>query len=273
MAHHAFLHFRDRRERRAIPRHAINYFPQHQIIEYPAAWTIAVDGASLAPGGERAGQGEARVVESLKSFEPLPGAIRIHGGLHRPRQRREFLIQPREAIQAIQRFEQTLAQRQQISHVIERVLDLLVRQRPLRPVGARVCLGEFDFEQPSREFAIADLRRKAGQRSGHLRVEHAADRSDGGQQHFQILARGMQYLDAGRSPERRCQRRNALEGDRIDAHGTTRPADLHEAELSAIGPLAHEFGVERECGLLGERGAEVGESGGVGDETSGRLHV
>ena len=247
--------------------------PVSGLVSTAASTCASVVGGALAPGRERPRQTEAGVVESLQAFQPLPGAIRIHGGLQRPAQRREFLVEPGEAAEPIQGFEQAIAQRQQVAHVVERIFDLFIRQRSLGPVRTRVRLGEFHFEQTAGEFAVADLRRQAGECRGDLGVEDAADRADGGQQHFQILACSVQHLDAARRAERCGQGRDALECDRIHADRAARPPDLHQAEFCAICPLAHELRIESECGLLGECGAEVCQCGGLCDETSGRLHV
>ena len=65
-------------------------------------------------------------------------------------------------------------QLQQVVHVVRRVGELRIGQRPPRPVGAGLSLVDRVPELAGDQFGIADLRRQAEQCGRHLRVEHRA---------------------------------------------------------------------------------------------------
>ena len=60
----------------------------------------------------------------------------------------------------------------EIQDIVRRVFQLCPRQRPLRPVGARLALGDAHVEQGLDEFGVADLRLESDAPRGDLRVEH-----------------------------------------------------------------------------------------------------
>ena len=191
-------------------------------------------------------EAEARIVDPLQAFQPLPGAVRIDDR----RAAATVARAPRratQASQAVERLDQAIAQRQQVAHIVERVLDLLVGQRSPRPVGARLRLGQLDFEQPAHQFAVTDLCRQARQRSGHLRVEHAADRAEGGQSTSRSWRAACSTLTLVAAPS------GVASGATFSrAIGSTQTVplgqDLQQAQFGAIGPLTQEFGVQRDAG-------------------------
>ena len=65
------------------------------------------------------------------------------------------------------------------------------------------------------------------------------------QHDLEVLARGMPYLDPRRLLQQGEEGSEIADGQRIDAGGDVVAADLDEAELGVIGPLAQEFGVQR----------------------------
>jgi hypothetical protein len=58
-------------------------------------------------------------------------------------------------------------------------------------------------EHAAHQFGVADLRRMAAQRGGHLRVEQRCERSDHRRQHLEVLTAGVQDFQRPRGAERR----------------------------------------------------------------------
>ena len=101
--------------------------------------------------------------ESRRPFRRSPRLIRIDAEGAGVGELGEFLLQPLQASEAPERVLQVIGERQQIVHIIEGVARSARGQRPARPVGARVGLGQFAPEQAAYELRIADLRRQPGE--------------------------------------------------------------------------------------------------------------
>ena len=79
-----------------------------------------------------------RRIEVAQSLEALPRLFGVDAQRRRIRQLLQLLLEPREPPQARELLLQAIGERQQVVHVIERVVDLFGGQRAARPVGARV---------------------------------------------------------------------------------------------------------------------------------------
>ena len=135
----------------------------------------------------------ARRVEIAQSLDAAPGLVGIDRVGSGRVELGHFLLEPAPASELVQPLSQSLAQRRKVAHVIERVRELRVGQRAARPVGARLGLVQARAKQLPDQVAVADLGRQADQRGRHLGVEQPDDRAGRRGEHFQVLARGMQY--------------------------------------------------------------------------------
>src|SRR5262249_8362706 len=101
-----------------------------------------------------------RRVEGAQAFDSQPSISRIGRNVASVLEGTQLLGEPLHTSATLELFRESRFQRQQIAHIIERVFDLLGRQWPPRPVGARVRFRELYAEQSPHQFAIADLRRQ-----------------------------------------------------------------------------------------------------------------
>ena len=169
-----------------------------------------------------AGEHAAARVHALQALEPQPGAF----GIHRQRggvcQGRELFLQPGAPAEARQFAQQVLLQRQQVAHIVQRVFDLFVRERPAGPVGACVGLWQFTLEDPPDELGVADLGGESRERGGDLGVEDPGQRPGDGGEHLEVLPRGMQDLDGPVAGHQAAHRVEFAQRDGVDADGSLR---------------------------------------------------
>src|SRR4029077_17218428 len=258
-------HLWDLCERGERARHLQHHLAQHRIVEDPAARAVVLQGITLAPRGERAREALTCRVERAQAFQTQPGSLGRNGECALVGERRELLAEPREPSETLELLLQACRERQQITHVIERVLDLLRRQRAARPVGARVRFVELLSEKPPHRFGIAHLRRQPGETCGDLGVEHRL-REPGHRQHpREILTRGMHDLQPPVRDEHLRERSETPERQRIDAQRIVATCALHQAQLSAVRPRTQKLGVEANACLRREMRDERGEFGRCGD--------
>ena len=123
----------------------------------------------------------------------------------------------------------------------------------------RVCaLVDRVPESARDELRVTRLRRQAEQCGGDLRVEHRRRHGPARlQQHLEVLPRGVQDLELA-AVGKHCEQRPEIEArQRVDEIAVGIARDLHQAQLRAVGALAHEFGVHREarCALQPEYGS------------------
>ena len=90
--------------------------------------TVALDGTSLAPGGQFPGETLARIVEAAKSFHPLPGLFGLGREATGIIQRGELLGEPPGAPELLQLVFQQRLHRHQVTHVVQCVFDLFGRE-------------------------------------------------------------------------------------------------------------------------------------------------
>jgi hypothetical protein len=271
MFDHALGHLRDPGERGAIARYALHDLAQHRVIEDPAARPVARHGTTFAPGGETREQSCSTLIPIAYAFESLPGFVGIDDDQCGVDEFAQIFLEPGAAAEAFEFGRQRIAQGQQITDIVERILDLCGRERSARPIGASFTFGKFVSEQAAYQLGIADLCRKTGERGGDLGVEQGRDGADPGRQHFEVLPRRMQHFDRACGGERLAQRTEVFEGERIDAESAARRGDLQQAEFGAIGTLAEEFGVETQRVAL-QLTDEVLEGRAGRDQHGGRRH-
>ena len=220
-------------------------FPQHIVCEHPTARQVAALRAGLAPSGQGTDAGLLARRARLNAFQPLPRDGRVHGVEGRVRQSHGFFRQPAESAEFAEASEQAPRQWQQIAHIVGGVVRLREAQWAAQPVGAGLALLERHAQFFQYQLAVTHLRRMAGQSGGHLRVQHGRE-GDAGQwqQHFQILARGMQHLGATGVHQTGHQRCQVHVRQRVHQMWRAAVGQLQQGEFGQIGLFAHELRVE-----------------------------
>ena len=145
------------------------------------------------------------------------------------------------------------------------VLQPRLRQRPPRPVDGRVLLLHPAAEHRLDQGGQADAW-VAEQPPGQLGVEERARPEPDVGEAGQVLGGGVQ--DPLGALERRGQRRQRLEGDRVDQPGAgVLAAELDEVGATGVAVAGGPLGVDRDRSGAGrDRGARLGQPGlGVGD--------
>ena len=203
-------------------------------------------------------------------LDPDPGATRVElvgvgGGQHR-----ELLGHPIGAPGLAEALFELLIDHRQMLDIGERISQLPIGQRPLRPVGKARRLVDVGTGELTRQPIV---RRRFAEAAHHRRdlgiEQRGRDRAAGDVvEDFQILTRRVQNLEHARQVEKLDHRleRDAL-GQRIDGGADAVGAgDLHQAELWPIGALAHEFGIDADERLFGEPGTQFGKCRGLGNQ-------
>ena len=121
--------------------------------------------------------------------------------------------------------------------------------------------------------SIRHLRRMAGEGGGDLGIEERGHRAEQRRQHLKVLPAGVQHLGRAARAQRDAERPQVLEGERIDADRPAARGELQQAELGAVGALAHELRVEPDGCLVLEVGEQVLETRGCADDGGVRRHL
>ena len=155
-----------------------------------------------------------------------------------------------------------------MGHVGERVLQLPIGQRPLRPIGEARALVDAGIGELARQGLVAHRIAEAADHRSDLGVEQRRRHLAGEmEEDFDVLARGVEDLgDIGIRHQLEQRRQIDARRQRIDGHGFLGPGDLHQAELRPIGLVAHELGVDGDELMPALAAAELGQCGGLGDE-------
>ena len=136
--------------------------------------------------------------------------------------------------------------RRQVGHVAGAVGDERRFERPPRPVGARVGLGDLDAEERLDEARVAHLRRLAGERRRHLGIEDPRRQAPVTQvDDLEILLGRVDHPQS--VGEQQVPERAEVESrELVDAEDGVARRDLDEAEAGGELRRAHELGVERD---------------------------
>ena len=153
-----------------------------------------------------------------------------------------------------------------MDRVAPQVLDLLLGERPLPPVGRLVLLGEVDPVRAFDESLEADPRVAEERRRDH-RVEHAREgevvvaRED-----RDVVVPAVHHELRVRSRDDGTERRQVSHGERVDDRVEPRHRDLHDAD--ALPELVERvgLGVERDARLAREPLAECRQRLGRRDD-------
>ena len=157
-----------------------------------------------------------------------------------------FLVQPVGAVFALQLGAEVLIDLDQMGDVGQRVVELLVGQRPVAPVGEARRLVEPRAGDALHELVVGNAVAEAADHRRDLRVEHRmrnqiAEMDDD----FDVLPGGMEDLDhrlVGHQPEE--GRQVDVRRQRIDQRRHAGRGHLDQAQDRPEGRFADEFGVD-----------------------------
>ena len=146
----------------------------------------------------------------------------------------------------------------------QRVVELLVRQRPAAPVREARRLVDVRAGGAADQLVVGNRIAEAADHGGDLRVEdRMRDQVAEMEDDLDVLPGGMEHLHRGAVRHQREERRevDAL-GERIDDHRQVRTGHLDQAEFGPEGRLADELGVDGDEIGAGKGGARLFEGGG-----------
>ena len=174
-------------------------------------------------------------------------------------QDRDFLGQPAFAAVLAQLGRQKFIDDPQMRHIGQGIGGLSVRQGTARPVGKARRLVQVRPRDPAHQGFIACLFAEPADHRGHLGVEQGLRKQARVvKEDLQILAGGVEHLDRTGVAEqviKRLQRQafgQGIDQNRLSSRGAGgrcgRKRKLDQAQLGPIGPLAQEFGIDRDIG-------------------------
>jgi hypothetical protein len=170
----------------------------------------------------------------------------------------------------------------QVSHVGQRVAQLLRLQRTGRPVGEARALVEFRLADLAHQRFVADLVAISADHGRHLGVEDrrrhlaGADEEDleilaGGVEDLQDFLVRQQVVDR-LQVEPVCQHVDAGRRPRVGVVAVGR-RELDQAELRPVGLVADEFGIDADVRATAQRRAEFGELVIARDRVFQSVHI
>ena len=170
---------------------------------------------------------------------------------------RDLVLGPRTPAHVLELLDERVGEREEIAHVVGRVRDLRLGQRPPRPVAERLVVRERDAERALDQPVVRHRDAVPDEAGRELRVEDV--------RRAHAVARREQQQVARRRVHHELHRGVAHElGDRADVdvlerieHGEPLGRrELQQARDGAVRPLPHELGVEREPALAASVGRE-----------------
>jgi len=250
-----------------LRRHLVGDVVERLVADDAAPGYILSLGRALAPGGklDEYGQGFAAADLELEAAPGILGQCLVGAGIE---QRRHFLVEPVRAPRVLEHFLQARVDLTEVRHISERVVKLLLAERPAAPVRETRGFVEILAADALDEIDVADAVAEAAHHGGHLRVEHRRGQRAGLHVHdFEILTRGVEdfhHLAVGHElPEG--GEIQAL-GEGIDDRLCIGAGKLDEAQLGPEGLLAHELGVDGDIGAPRELAAKGGKPVGRSDD-------
>lgn len=144
------------------------------------------------------------------------------------------------------------------------IIELVLAERPARPVGEAVRLVEHDAGDARDQLVVGNRIAEAAHHGGHLRVENrigheAAEVPDD----LDVLPGGVEHLEHGRIAHQGEKRRQIEAGsERVDQKDLFGTGELHDAQLRPERTFAQEFRVDGDEGEARQMVAGFGEGGG-----------
>ena len=236
----------------------------------PVARHVPALGLALAPGRDLAKHGiEARA--GAFGFEPPPRLFGVLGIGFGRGQLPHLLVQPAGATGPFDATAELVIGGAQVGDIGQRVVELLIAQRPVRPVGKAHGLVDARLGELRHQGLVTDGIAEAAHHGGDLRVEQR--RRHGAAQAVEdldVLTRRVEDLENLRIGH------EAEEGgeiqtfrQRVDDGSVVGPGELHQAELRPVGPDPHELGIDGDVIGFGQALAKPGEGGAIGNDLHG----
>ena len=221
-------------------------FQQCVVPQHVVARQVAGPRLALAPGGDFP-QDRKKARLRAAHLDPVECQLgRQVVGLVR-RKGVHLFAQPRRAPVLAEPLFQLLIDDPKVGHIGERVVDLLVAQRPGRPVGKARRLVDLRPGQLACQRFVAGGVAESADHRGDLGVEDRRGQSAGQVvEDFQVLARGMKHLE-NRGVRHQIHDRRQVDAGRKGIHGDgpIRARELHETKARPERALAHELGIDR----------------------------
>ena len=253
------MHLIDARQRNQIARLGTRQRPQTGLAQHAIARLVARSGLALTPGGQHLEHGQLLRLEAPGLLDLSIGLLRVGFALQVGDQLGTVLQHPGSLV-VRQLRQQRFVEFGQVLRILGGVAHLHLAQRPLQPVRARFALGQFDakhgLDQPRIAHGKADVQVAGGQLGIEQRLRQAAGQA---QQHFEVLAAGMQHLYHSSIVQQCGKRMPIAHRQRVDQIGAPPVTDLHQPGDGIKGVHPHEFGVHRHKWQLAPFGAEAGQ--------------
>ena len=246
---------------------------EHRLVPHDAAARqIALLCRLFAPCRQRTEHAEEFAVGAAADAKTAPRFGRvaaINGGID---ELAHFLGKPGGATILGQEMLQPVVDRAQMHDIGERIIDLPLGERPVRPIGKARGLVEGRAGEALDQGFVADRVAKAAHHRRDLRVEgrvwHLARQLE---EDFEILTRGVEHFEDLRVGHQRQERLqiHAL-GQGVDRDRLPGAGHLHDAEDRPKGALAHELGIDGDELRVFLPGAKRLHGGAVRDQAHWR---
>ena len=165
------------------------------VLGYPAPRAILLLRQLLSPSAQVAGYLQFFALQLLHATKPLPQLRLIDFVVAGIAHRLQILFDPAVTPAGFQSRIQILVNRQQVTHVVHRVIELVAAQRPAYPVGASMFLFQLNPGNLPHQVGIGNLVIVAEHRGGKLGIENRRRyRGKFLVENFQVLRRRVKNL-------------------------------------------------------------------------------
>src|SRR5271163_1210773 len=211
----------------------------------PGPRQITLASNPFAPYGNRLGAGAGRRRQLPHAAQPLPCKSRVRFIQPPVLEGQAFLAHPLLTAERAQALGELGRNRLEVQNIVPGIFQLRARQRPHRPIGARLALGYGYIKQSLHELRVADLGPESDAGGRYLRVEDRGHHELAGQvDRLEILASGVNEFARLRRGEGRHQWFEAAHPQRVDQPYLSRRAELQQAQLGKESAFAQEFGID-----------------------------
>ncbi len=131
----------------------------------------------LAPGCDFPQHSQLAAPKASSSLDPTPEILHVGLRSNPGGESSQFLLHPGGSAGRLEFRPQPVAHREQVSDVVERVVDLFLTERPAGPVGIGLGAAQGIARQACNEAAVANAVAVAEERGGDLGVEMSSRQS------------------------------------------------------------------------------------------------
>ena len=220
---------------------------QHRLVPHDAAARqVALLRRLFTPCRQRAEHTEKLAVGAAPNAKAAPCLMRVAAIDRRVDKIAHLLGEPGGSAVLGEEMLQPVIDGAQMHDIGQRVIDLPLGQRPVRPVGKARGLVEAGAGEPLYEGLVADRIAKTAHHRGDLGVKDGVrHRARELEENLQILARRVKHLEGVGLRHQRQQwlQIDAL-GQGVDRDRLPGARHLHDAEDRPVGALAHELGID-----------------------------